>query len=142
MTWPGWSDVLPLLTTLVTAIATVIGAVVTWAKISDRTVSRAVEKAGRQSEKAVDRLYERLKSNDFRHVEERIESTVARIDRGLAEARADREAMETRLRGDAVAMEARIGDRIDRMGGRMESMEARILAAVERRPDDTDGSEA
>lgn len=102
------------------AIATVIGAVVTWARISDGTVSRAVEKAGRRSEKAVDRLYERLKSNDFRHVEER-------IDRGLAEARADREAME-----------ARIGERFDRMGGRIERMEKRLLAAVQRRPDAAD----
>lgn len=134
MTWPGWNDVLPLLTTLVTTLAALIAAVVTWARISDRTVSRAVEKAGRQSEKAaaaaVDRLYERLKNNDFSHVEERIESTVARIDRGLADARADREAMEVR-----------IGERFDRMGGRIERMEARILAAVQRRPD-TDEPEA
>ncbi len=101
-------------------------------------------------------LYARLKNNDFQHVEDR-------IDRGLAEARADREAMETRLRESAAAMEtrlresaaametriresaaameaglrenaavmeSRIGDRIDLMGGRMERMEARILAAV------------
>jgi hypothetical protein len=109
-----------LLLTLLTAVATVIGAVVAWARISDRTVSRAVEKAGRQSEKAaaaaVDRLYERLKNNDFRHVEER-------IDRGLAEARADRKAMETR-----------IGDRLDRARQDRNDMEARILAAVQRRP--------
>ena len=52
MTWPGWGDVLPLLTALATTLVAVIGAVVTWARISDRTVSRAVEKAGRQSEKA------------------------------------------------------------------------------------------
>ena len=38
MTWPGWGEVLPLLVTLLTAVATVIGAVVTWARISDRTV--------------------------------------------------------------------------------------------------------
>lgn len=95
---------------------------------------------------AADGLYERLKNNDFRHVEDRIDSTVAMIDRGLrdvgdrierVEAR-HREAaaeMEARLRGDAVAMEARIGERIDRMGGRMEAMEARLLAAFRRRPD-------
>ena len=127
MTWPGWGEVLPLLATLVTAVATVIGAVVTWARISDRTVSRAVEKAGRQSEKAaaaaVDRLYERLQSNDFHHVEAKIESVEAK-------AHADREAMESR-----------IGDRFDRMGGRIERMEKRLLAAVQRRPD-TDDSES
>ena len=117
MTWPGWGDVLPLLMTLVTALAAVIGAVVTWARISDRTVSRAVETAGRQSEKAaadsVDRLYERLQSNEFRHVEAKIESVEAR-------AHADREAMESR-----------IGERFDRMGARIERMEARLLAAVQ-----------
>ena len=100
---------------------------VTWARISDRTVSRAVEKAGRQSEKAaaaaVDRLYERLQSNDFHHVEAKIESVEAK-------AHADREAMESR-----------IGDRFDRMGGRIERMEKRLLAAVQRRPD-TDDSES
>ena len=130
MTWPGWGEVLPLQVTLLTAVATVIGAVVTWARISDRTVSRAVEKAGRQSEKAareaaagvsaeVKAFAERLAS-DFPHVE-------TRIDRGLAEARADREAMEVR-----------IGERFDRMGGRIERMEARLLAAVQRRPDTDD----
>ena len=112
MTWPGWGEVLPLLATLVTAVATVIGAVVTWARISDRTVSRAVERAARQSEKAareaadgvraeVKALAEKLATNDFPHVEARIERGLQdvgkRIDRGLAEAHADREAMEARL---------------------------------------------
>ena len=100
-----------MLVTLVTALAVVIGAIVTWARISDRTVSRAVEKAGRQSEKAaaaaVDRLYERLQSNDFRHVEAKIESVEAK-------AHADREAMESR-----------IGERFDCMGARIERMEWR-----------------
>lgn len=127
MTWPGWGEVLPLLMTLVTALAAVIGAVVTWAGISDQTVSWAVEKAGRQSEKAaaaaVDRLYERLQSNDFRHVEVKIESVEAK-------AHADREAMESR-----------IGEWFDRMGARIERMEARLLAAVHQRSE-TDGSES
>ncbi|MDE3261224.1 MAG: hypothetical protein OYL41_04475 [Acidobacteriota bacterium] len=64
-------DDLPLLTTLLTTLAAVVGAVVMWARISDRTVSRAVEKAAAV---AVDSLYERLQSNDFRHVEAKIES--------------------------------------------------------------------
>lgn len=51
-----------------------------------------------------------------------------RIDRGLAEAHADREAMETRIREDREAMEARLG-------GRIERMEARLLAAVQRQGD-------
>ncbi|MDE2784080.1 MAG: hypothetical protein OXK77_14065 [Gemmatimonadota bacterium] len=56
----------------------------------------------------------------FPHVE-------ARIERGLAEARGDREAMETRIR-DRESMEARLG-------GRIERMEARLLAAVRRQVD-------
>ena len=68
-------------------------------------------------------LAEKLATNDFPHVERR-------IDRGLAEAHADREAME-----------ARIGERFDRMGGRIERMEARLLAAVQRGRN-TDGPEA
>jgi len=82
-----------------------------------------------------DALYERLKNNDFRHVEERIE----RVDARMQE---DVKAMEDRLRGDAVAMEARIGERLDRARQDRRDMEARILAAVQRQRPDTDDSEA
>lgn len=116
-----------MLMTLVTALAAVIGTVVAWARISDQTVSRAVEKARRQSEKAataaVDRLYERLQNNGFRHVKGEIESVEAK-------AHADREAMESR-----------IGERFDRMGARIERMEARLLTAVQQRSE-TDDSES
>ena len=138
MTWPGWGEVLPLLATLVTAIATVIGAVVTWARISDRTVSRAVEKAAQQSEKAareaadgvsaeVRALAEKLATNDFPHVE-------ARVDRGLQDMGERIERVEARQREAAAAMEARIGERFDRI-------EAHLLAAVQRGRD-TDGPES
>jgi len=138
-----------LLPSWVTAVATGFGAVVTWAGISDRTVSRAVEKAARQAEKAareaadgvradvraeVKALAEKLATNDFPHVERR-------IDRGLAEARADREAMETRLNERIDRVEVRIGERFDRARQDREDMEARILAAVQRRPA-ADASEA
>ena len=138
MTWPGWGDVLPLLTTLVTTLVTVIGAVVTWARISDRTVSKAVEKAGRQSEKAareaadgvraeVKALSEKLATNDFPHVE-------ARVNRGLQDMGDRIERAEARQREAAVEMEARIGERFDRI-------EAHLVAAVQRRPD-TDEDES
>ena len=124
MTWPGWGEVLPLVVGAVTLFAVLVGGM----RALTRTVAEQASAAARDAAKeASDSLYERLKNNDFRHVEERIEGTVARIDRGLAEARADREAMETRIR-----------ERFDRMGGRMERMEARILAAVQRRPDTAD----
>ena len=69
-------------------------------------------------------MAEKLATNDFSHVEKR-------SDRGLAEARADREAMESRIR-----------ERFDGMGSRIERMEKRLLAAVQRRPDNPDDSEA
>ncbi len=101
MTWPGWTDVLPVLT----VIAALLGAAWAWARLSDRTVSRAVEKAGEEAKDAArdaaDSLYSRLKENDFKHVEDRIGEGL----RGVSE-RLDR--MEARAREDRVAMEARI----------------------------------
>lgn len=92
MNWPGWGDVLPMLA----VIGALIGAAWSWAKLSDRTVSRAVEKAGREAEKAAeasaDRLYERLRGTDFRHVEEgmkAIEDRVGRMDGRLRDALAE-----------------------------------------------------
>ena len=79
---------------------------------------------------AADGLYERLKNNDFRHIEDGVKALGDRIER-----------VDARRREDTAAMEARIGDRIDRMGGRIERMEARLLAAVQR-PPDTDDPEA
>ncbi len=120
MTWP---DVLRWLALIVGSAASLAGLAWTLGRLLRPWMRNEVREG-------IDMLYARLKNNDFQHVEDR-------IDRGLAEARADREAMETRLRESAAVMESRIGDRIDlmggridRMGGRMEGMEARILAAV------------
>ena len=124
MTWPGWGEVFPSVVGAVTLFAVLVGGM----RALTRTVAEQASAAAKDAAKeATDALYERLKNNDFRHVEER-------IDRGLAEAHADREAMETRIRERF--------DRLDaRMGARMERMEARILAAV-RRPSDADVAEA
>ena len=78
-----------------------------------------------------DELYERLKNNDFRHVEDRVESTVARIDQGLQD-------MGERIE----RVEGRIGERLDRARQDRRDMEARILAAVQRQRPGTDDSEA
>ena len=86
-------------------------------------------------------LYERLKNNDFRHVEDWIDSTEAKLDRGLAEAHTDRDSMESRLSGRIERVEARIGERLGRAGQDRRDMEARILAAVQQRPD-TDEDES
>ena len=106
--WPGWSDIFPALAGALTLVAVLLGAVWAWARLSDRMVSRAVERAARGSDRAareaVDALYERLRTNDFQHVEDRIGAVGERIDRvearigeRLAEARQDRKAMEGRL---------------------------------------------
>ena len=81
-----------------------------------------------------DALYERLKNNDFRHIEER-------IDRGLQDMGNRIKRVDARMREDVKDMEARIGERFDRARQDRKDMEARILAAVERRPD-ADGPEA
>ena len=82
-----------------------------------------------------DALYERLKNNDFRHVEDAMTKLAERIERVDVRRREDRAAMETRIGERLERMETRIGDRFDRM-------EAHLLAAVQRQPDNTDDSEA
>ena len=59
---------------------------------------------------AADSLYARLKENDFKHVEDR-------IDHVESQGREDRVAMEGRLRADMVAMEARLTAAILRQPG-------------------------
>ena len=87
---------------------------------------------------AVDGLYERLKNNDFSHVEDGLKAVGERLDR----AHQDRKDMEVRI-GERLA---RIGGEREametRLGGRIERMEKRLLAAVQKRPDtDEDDSE-
>ena len=128
MTWPGWEEVLPLVVGAVTLFAVLVGGM----RALTRTVAEQASAAARDAAKeATDALYEKLKTNDFRHVEERIESTVARIDRGLQDVGDRIEHVESRQRDAAAEMEARISARFDRM-------EDRILAAVQQRPDTTD----
>ena len=127
MTWPGWGEVLPLLATLVTAVGAVIGGMVALARLARPWMREAAKEASedvRAEVKAeVRALAEKLATNDFPHVE-------ARIERGLQDVgeRIDR-------------VEARMGERFDRARQDRRDMEARILAAVQRRPD-TDDPEA
>ncbi len=120
MTWPGWGEVLPLVVGAVTLFAVLVGGM----RALTRTVAEQASAAAMDAaKKATDSLYERLKNNDFRHVEDRIESTEAKIDRGLQD-------MGRRIE----RVEARIGERLDRAGQDRKDMEARILAAVQLRP--------
>ncbi len=144
MAWPEWGDVLPLLTVL-------IGIAVAWLRFSDRTVSRAVEKAGRQTQEAMDRLYERLRNNDFQHVEAKIQSVenkIQSVETGIqgVETRiqgveikiqsveAKIQHVETKAHDERQAMEARLNERMGRMevrlDGRMERIEKLLLATL------------
>ncbi|MCY3786167.1 MAG: hypothetical protein OXG47_05505, partial [bacterium] len=103
MTWPGWGEVLPLVVGAVTLFAVLVGGM----RALTRTVAEQAAAAAREAAKeATDSLYEKLRTNDFRHVEERIE----RVD--------------VRMQEDVKAMEARIGERLDRARQDRRDMEA------------------
>ena len=113
MTWP---DVLQVLALIAGGAATVAGLAWTLGRIFRPWMREA-------SGEACDALYERLKSNDFRHMEDRIasglEGVSARLD--SMDARLDR--MNSRL----AASDARADARLDRF-------EKRILEAVRSKP--------
>ena len=149
MTWP---DVLRWLALIAGTAASIAGLAWTLGRIFRPWMREAAQAAADDVRAEVKALSDKLATNDFPHMETRIE-------RGLAESRSDLEAMESRLGGRIErsearigerfermgerieGVEARIGERFDRMGGRIERMEARILAALQRRPD-TDDLEA
>lgn len=137
--WPEWGDVLLTLA----MVATLVGAFWTAARISDRTVSRAVEKAGRQNDRAIreaiEALYDKLKANDFRHMEAglahvrgdvtqlatglmEVGSEVGQLRTGLAEVRGEFAEFRTGLtevRGEVRQLRADLGGRIDRTEARL-----------------------
>ena len=119
-----WTEVLRWLALTVGIAASIAGLAWTLGRIF-RPWMRNEVRAGN------DALYERLKNNDFKHVEDRVDDTVAKIDRGLQDVGARIERVE-----------ARIGERLDRARQDRRDMEARILAAVQRQRADTDDSEA
>ena len=151
MTWPGWGEVLPLVTGAVTLFAILVGGM----RALTRTVAEQASAAARDAAKeAFDDLYERLRANDFRHVEERIDGTVARIDQGLLDmgariestvARIDQgllvmgeriDQVEAKAHAEREAMESRLGARIDQVEAKAraerEAMESRLGARIER----------
>ena len=113
MTWPGWGDMLPSVTLLVT------GVTLLWAVV--RLFVRPV--AERAASEAVDGLYDRLKGNDFRHVEDGLKGLGDRID----EARKD---FGQRLKGVETQLEARH----DRARQDRKDMEGRLMAAIAGKP--------
>lgn len=117
MTWPGWFDVLPALAALVAAVGAVIGGVAALARLARPWMREAAREAADDVRAEVKALSDKLAANDFPHVEARIEKGLQAVGDRLDRARQDRKDMEVRL------------------GDRMERMEARLLAAVQRRPD-------
>ena len=114
MTWPGRNDVLPALVALVTALGAVIAAMVAAARLARPWMRQAAREAAeevRAEVKAeVKSLADKLATNDFPHIEKKIDS------------------VEAKARVDRAAMESRIGERLDRM-------EARLLAAMRGQPE-------
>ena len=119
-----WTEVLRWLALAVGIAASIAGLAWTLGRIFRPWMRNAARAEADRVSAEVQALYERLKTNDFRHVEDRIE----RVD--------------ARMREDVKAMEARIGERLDRARQDRRDMEARILAAVQRWRSDTDDSEA
>ena len=101
MTWPGWGDILPSVTLLATSAA-LLWAVVRLVvrPVAERAASEAEKRSAASTRLAVDGLYDRLKGNDFRHVEDGLKGLGDRID----EARKD---FGQRLKGVEMQLEAR-----------------------------------
>ena len=136
MTWP---EVLRWLALVAGIAASIAGLAWTLGRIFRPWMREAAREASddvRAEVKAeVRALAEKLATNDFPHVE-------ARIERGLQDVGERIERVEARQREAVAAMEARIGERLDRARQDRKDMEIRILAAVQRRPDTTDDPEA
>gem|GEM_PF-3720277 len=118
MTWP---EVLRWLALAAGIAASIAGLAWTLGRIFRPWMRNAARAEADRVSADVQALYERLKNNDFKHVEDRVDDTVAKIDRGLQDVGARIERVE-----------ARIGERLDRARQDRRDMEARILAAVER----------
>ena len=119
MDWPTWSDVFPLLATVAGLLATMLAGLWALGRMFRLWMRAEAREAADTVSAEVKALADKFSTNDFPHIEAKIESVAAT-------ARTDREAMETR-----------IGERLDRMDVRTETclrrMEARILEAVRER---------
>lgn len=117
-TWPGWGDVFPVIVAALIFAATVAGLAWTVGRIFRPWMRDAARAEADRVSAEVKALADKLATNDFPHLEDRIE-------RRLNEAREDRAAM----RAELAAMEGRIGKGLERVEGL-------IVAALNRpRPD-------
>ena len=127
MTWAGWGDILPTLT-LVAVIAGLLSTAVRLLvrPVAENAAAEAEKRAREATRVAVDGLYDRLKGNDFRHVDQGLANLGNRIeavredfggclDRRIGEVRQD------------------VGNRFDRARQHRKDMEERLMAAIEGR---------
>ena len=119
MTWPGWSDILPTVALLVGLAGSVAG--VCWVLL------RLFQPF---AERAADDLYERLKGNDFKHVDDGLKAVGDRIDRVQKDFGGRLDRMDKRI--DGVRKE--VGERFDRARQDRQDMEARLMDAIADRP--------
>jgi len=135
MTWPAWGDVLPALALLVGLAGSIAGAF--WALM--RMFQPVADRAARD---AVDGLYDRLKANDFKHVEDGLRALGDRIDRMREDFGGRLDRSDNRLKDGLDRMREEVGNRLAQSEQRVEGwlgrarkdqedMEARLLAAIQ-----------
>ena len=125
MTWPAWADVLPTLALLIGMAGSVAGAF--WVLM--RMFQPVADRAARD---AVDTLYERLKANDFKHVEDGIRALGVRFDRMRTEVTGRLDRADNRLRDGLHRLEQADQRIWDGMDGMREDVGARLDRADQR----------
>ena len=120
--WPTWNDLLPSLAALLGVIGTTGGLFWIGIRIVEKLVKGALEEykrhASESTTRAIDDLYTRIKTNDFKHLDERfaafdgrfvaIDDRFAAIEDRLDRAGADRRERETRLTASIRTMAERL----------------------------------
>ena len=119
MMWPGWGDILPSIAMLTGFGGSVAG--VCWALM--RLFRPLAENVARD---ACDNLYERLKKNDFRHMEDSLQAIEERLDARMDGLDGRMDGLDKRMD----RMEKRIGERFDRARQDRKEMEARLMEAI------------
>ncbi|MDE0081646.1 MAG: hypothetical protein OXT72_03235 [Gammaproteobacteria bacterium] len=124
-----WSEVFRWLALIAGAAASLAALLWTLGRIFRPWMREAAREAADDVRAEVKALADKLATNDFPHIETKIENVEAK-------ACADRVAMETRLGERMERMEARLGERTERMEARLrertEHMEARLRERTER----------
>lgn len=139
MTWPEWGDVLPTLALLVGVAGSVAGAF--WVLL--RMFQPVAERAARD---AVDSLYDRLKANDFKHVEDGLKTLGDRIDRMREDIGGRLDRADQRLESGLDRMREEVGGRMEQADKRfsdgLEQAEKRLDGRLDRARKDREGMEA